>query len=246
MAWYTKLSSLGLVRMYTLNYDRNFKMLAKATGVDAFEGFKDHKDELGDRKLDLHRILTDIDSPVHYNLHGSTHWQVHPRDEYTQLINPWISLTPFHSFEMNSSESTVAQVDRGRSFQVSNIISGYQKSHKSLISPFRQMQAAFDRDCMVADEIIVIGYSLGDYHINSSIINALKANQKVKIHLIDPIYSGKQGYDILVQRKIKILSDLFHFKRTELVYSDDNHTCSYFEDRLCVTSTGFAEFLRYV
>jgi|AntRauTorckE6833_2_1112554.scaffolds.fasta_scaffold95727_1 DNA-directed RNA polymerase subunit F len=47
------------------------------------------------------------------------------------------------------------------------------------------MQASFDRDCFLADNLIVIGYSFSDEHINECIRIALLYNSQLKIHIID-------------------------------------------------------------
>ncbi len=248
--WYQALSADSVVRMYTLNYDRNFKLLADKAGITAFEGFEFdeslQEDELNDGQLNLERILSDFDTPIHYNLHGSTYWQVHPTDDFTELNNPWISLSPFPVHEGSYSEKPILQIDKGKNILISNIITGYQKTQKSFVTPFRQMQAAFDRDCILADEIIVVGYSFGDYHINSSIVNALKYNKKLRLHFIDPAYAekdGMKGYDLLVQRLIHIFSDLFHFGRTQPIYSSDRDSCTYFDEKLIVSMVGFDQYL---
>ncbi|MEJ1240585.1 hypothetical protein WBG78_20745 [Chryseolinea sp. T2] len=246
--WYRQMSNDSIVRMYTLNYDRNFKLIAAHLGYDIFEGFSEPS-KVGsiyhDGRLELDKILNREDIAVHYNLHGSSFWNVHPRDQRTQLNNMWVSLNPYISLSSISS-SPVLQINRGQSVQVSNIITGYHKTQKSFATPFRQMQAAFDRDCMLGDRIVVIGYSFGDFHINSSIVNALKYNKKVKLEFVDPAYSevdGRKGYDLLVDRLIHIFSDFFKNKRTRPIYSLDKMCCTYFEDRLKVSMMGFKQYL---
>jgi hypothetical protein len=256
--WYHTISKNTLVRMYTLNYDRLFKVLAEETGISVFEGFEfsevleeaDDEKDLTDGRLNIGRILSDLDSPVHYNLHGSAFWEVHPTDDYTQPNNLWISLSPYPVIESSYSEIPVLQIDKGKSVVASNIITGYQKTQKSFISPFRQMQAAFDKDCVVADELFVIGYSFGDYHINSSIVSALRHNFKLKLHFIDPAYSEKDrkgGYELLVSRMIHTLPGIIpnNFNPQEMppVYSADKNSCSYFKGKLTVTSVGFSQYL---
>ncbi len=230
--WYRSISEDSLVRMYTLNYDRLFKILAEQAGTSVFEGFEcgefiphDHVSP------DIRRILSDFDSPIYYNLHGSAFWQVHPRDEHSQLKSLRISLRPYPVLEMNNSESPVMQIDRGKNIVVSNIITGYQKTQKSFITPFKQMQAAFDKDCFLADELLIIGYSFGDYHINASIVSALRHNHALKLNFIDPAYcekDGMRGYDLLVDKLINIFPDVFSLERTQPIYSENKNTCTYF------------------
>ena len=245
--WIGKLSSSSICRMYTLNYDRIFKILAEIIEISVFDGFECGEFIPEDGiKPNVGRILTDFDSHTHYNLHGCSFWEVNSRDENTELLNPWISLQPFTILGSSSNENAVVQIEKGKSIVISNIVTGYQKAQKSFITPFKQMQAAFDKDCYLADEIYIIGYSFGDAHINTSIKAALTNNVNARIHLIDPIYSeknGDKGYDILVDRLINIIPEFLISERTQPVYSNDNNTCTYFSGKLIVSSIGFNEYL---
>jgi hypothetical protein len=69
---------------------------------------------------------------------------------------------------------------------LTNIITGYQKIQKSILSPCKQMQAAFDRDCCSSDTIYIIGYSFNDEHINAGIKASIQSNQPVKFVIVDP------------------------------------------------------------
>jgi len=52
--------------------------------------------------------------------------------------------------------------------------------------PYKQMQASFDRDCILCERLYIIGYSFGDEHINESIKTALRYNVGIQIIIIDP------------------------------------------------------------
>src|SRR5690606_38649365 len=60
---------------------------------------------------------------------------------------------------------------------------------------FRQMFSAFDRDCLEATEIFLIGYSLGDEHINDIIRNAKRYNNEVEITIVSPTFNEKDELD---------------------------------------------------
>ena len=108
------------------------------------------------------------------------------------------------------------------------------------------MQAAFDKECYLADEIYKIGYSFGDTHVNTSIKAALTNNPNVRIGLIDPVYCekiGNKGYDILVARLINIIREFLNSELTQPVYSNDNNTGTYFSGKLIVNSIGFNDYL---
>ncbi|NOQ25834.1 MAG: hypothetical protein GQ564_10775 [Bacteroidales bacterium] len=86
---------------------------------------------------------------------------------------------------INYSEVPSSETEKGKSIICNNIIAGYQKTQKSVLSPYKQMQASFDRDCLNADNIFIIGYSFSDEHINESIKMALIFNLNLRIHIID-------------------------------------------------------------
>lgn len=100
------------------------------------------------------------------------------------------------------------------------------------------MQAAFDRDCCLADEVYVVGYSLGDEHINESLKTALRHNPKLKVTVIDPGFLvNKMDYEFALH--------LFPFKHQgnmEPKKVRDN-VYNYFADTFAVYTIGLREFL---
>ncbi|HMG10517.1 MAG TPA: hypothetical protein VK609_18525 [Mucilaginibacter sp.] len=123
---------------------------------------------------------------THYNLHGSAFWKVLDLDK-DQLANPEIVLPAGLNLPINNSPASF-QVEKGKTLMVTNIVTGYQKAQKAMITPIKQMQAAFDKDCSFAEHIYLIGYSLGDEHINESIKTAIRHNPTVKISIVDPFF----------------------------------------------------------
>lgn len=205
--WMSSLKEDSILRLYTLNYDRIFKILMANKGIEVFEGFEcgaaiDYSVRI---RANIPKILSDFDCDVHYNLHGSAFWRAKALDK-EQLPNPELFLTCAPEFTMNDNFATM-QVEKGKTIMMTNIVTGYQKAQKTLFSPLKQMQAAFDRDCCFADEIYIIGYSFGDEHINESIKTALRHNENVKITIIDPYFLKS---DLDFQIAIKILP----FKQT--------------------------------
>ena len=245
--WIKALSKDSIIRMYTLNFDRLFKILSEDVGLEVFEGFE-YGNTIPTNGITpkVKRILSDFESDTYYNLHGSAYWNVYSRSPQTQLISPYIALHPYPKLNMNNIETAVIQMEKGKNIVISNIITGYQKTQKSAITPFKQMQSSFDWDCCFANEILIIGYSFGDTHINSSINTALINNPGLKLHFIDPAYCekyGRKGYDLLINRLIHIFPEVFNLSRTQPVYSNNGDTCKYFDDKLIVSAIGFDKFL---
>lgn len=236
-----------ILRLYSLNYDRIFKILALNAGLtELFEGF-----ECGATiapgiilPANIPRIITDFECHCHYNLHGSAFWRIEPRDKGL-FANAEIFLQGSPRLQINLSEQPYIQIEKGKSILISNIITGYQKAQKGFITPFKQMQTAFDRDCILTDDLYIIGYSFGDEHINMSIKTALKHNPKIKIHIVDPAYdegAGNKGYDLLVNRFLNIFT---HFLQNRGALNKINERCcQYFDGKITVYTMGMKEFLK--
>lgn len=238
-------ASEGPVRMYNLNYDRIFKVLLERNNIPVFDGFEYGEALSYDiEKLapELNRILEDTSCHTHYNLHGSNDWLVEREDEAI-LPNPRIFITPYMNLAINESTAAM-QIEKGRSIVISNIITGYQKAQKSFMAPFKQMQSAFDRDCMNADILYIIGYSFGDEHVNATIRTATLYNPALKVMIVDPAYSDMDN----PKNNDKLVRVFENHFAAWLPYIHDrkrigeNHE-SYFGDRIHVYSIGFKEFL---
>lgn len=184
--WMSHIGRSNILRLYTLNYDRIFKILLERQDIRVFEGFNatEYVPYGAYIKPEIRKILMDTDSNVHYNLHGSIHWEVLNSDR-SGLPSPEIGLTTGGHLQINDMAS-IAQIEKGKTTVLSSIITGYHKVQKSNLSPFRQMYNAFDRDCILADKIYIVGYSFGDEHINQIIKTVLKCNDNAKIIIIDP------------------------------------------------------------
>lgn len=246
LKWLERLNlNENILRIYSLNYDRNFKVLALKSGIsEIFEGYECGESvELGTKiRANIPRIITDFDCHCHYNLHGSAFWVPEQRDKF-QLFNEELFLQASPHLTINSTEQPYIQIEKGKSIIVSNIITGYQKAQKGYIAPFKQMQSAFDSDCIFTDVLYIIGYSFGDEHINMSIKTALKYNPKIKICIVDPTYDerdGKNGYKLLQQKFINVFTHYLNNFTSKRI----NETCNeYFDEKIIVYGIGMKEFL---
>jgi len=189
------------IRAYTLNYDRLFKVILENRGISLFEGFEYDKIQPGKYiPPNLQRIYSDIDSHVYYNLHGSAYWHIEPIN-FHQLPDYFVFLKGVPSFTSNLFTHCSKQIEKGKNILLTNIITGYQKVQRTSFHPFKQMQAAFDRDCLNADKIYIIGYSWEDEHINESLRSILKFNNNADINIIDPYFSSND-FDLKVDQNI--------------------------------------------
>ncbi len=237
--WMKGIELKSSLRIYTLNYDRLFKILLERSNISVFEGFN-----CGEYvpfgypglRANVLKILTDFDCNVHYNLHGSSFWEVEPLDK-EQLPNSEIFLTAA-PITIPNNDHAILQMEKGKTIMVNNIITGYQKAQKSLITPYKQMQAAFDRDCCFANEIYIVGYSLGDEHINESIKTAIRHNGNVKITLVDPFFlKNKLDFQMAIK--------LFPFRQSGYMNptSMNNKVHKFFDGAFILYTMDFKEFL---
>jgi hypothetical protein len=174
----------GIVRLYTLNYDRLIKVILENRGIDVFEGFDSEAIIPYNTQIvpNIKRIIEDTNCTCSFNLHGCCEWKL-------QLLNNYKNYLPVlkvgQQLAFNYPDYPIFETEQGKPGILTNIIAGYQKTQRSTLTPFKQMQYSFDRDCLASDKIIIVGYSFNDEHINESIRMALIYNQNVKIHIVD-------------------------------------------------------------
>lgn len=230
--WLKSKSESYSVRLYTLNYEDIFYCLAKEEGIDFFNGFGDFIcTRYGNiSPPNLFKIISDTDSNIHYNLHGSIYWTI---------VESEIYLAEYLFFPTNQKPMTF-QIDKGKNTILSPIISGYQKTHKISLSPFRQMHFSFDRDCMNASEIYIFGYSFGDEHINEGIKIAIRHNHNIKIFVVDPGFIKDERDKYFLQSLEPYFSkgkmNYFGKKINDKIYE-------YFDGQINVYLMSFKEFL---
>lgn len=225
--------------MYTLNYDRIFKILLNDIDLSFFEGFdvtNSIKDMEGLR-ANVPKILNDSNCNVYYNLHGSVFWKVLALNN-NGLPQPEVVYTGFPNLPMNDEQANV-QIEKGKPVYLTNIITGYQKAQKAMITPFKQMHFSFDRDCTNAKKIYIVGYSFGDEHINECLKTALRFNNNLLLEIIDP-------YFINNKLDLKLNLTIFQFIDNEYPFPKkiEENKYSYFKDRVIVYTLEFKDYLK--
>jgi hypothetical protein len=155
------------VRIYTTNYDRLIPRIFEKynSAKEVFDGFylPDRGQNTG--TANIARILNDDSCLNYYNLHGSAYWGIND-----------INQPNFHSFKrwvksanFNNNEKYFSQSQPFDEHLLTPIISGYNKLNKVQITPLRHFMNAFEKDVYLATEIIIVGYSFSDPHINNVI-----------------------------------------------------------------------------
>lgn len=140
-------------RWYTLNYDDWIKRYYTKIQID--DGFIDDNEFL----LFLHEIP--LNHHCHYNLHGCINWTVNSNKG---LIKRKPKGTSFSYEDINVYSSYNMAKDP---LILTPIISGYNKATRISYEPFLSLFNAFSYDVSNADLLIVVGYGLGDQHMNN-------------------------------------------------------------------------------
>jgi len=243
--WINKVNGYNVARMYTLNYDRNFKILMERSKYtySVFEGFDCSDVVAYGEKLrpNIKRILEDQNCHSHYNMHGSVFWRAEARN-HNQLELPEFFLSSFAHLEVNTDEYPTFQSERGKTIFLSNIITGYQKTQKGIFSPFKQMQSAFDRDCILGDTLYIIGYSFGDEHINSTIRTTISENDEIKIVIVDPSFT-KGTFDQTVALRIFASAKNLHQMQPKTL-SHDKNIHVFFGGKITVHTKTFLQYMK--
>lgn len=232
--WIKNKYKQNVLRFYTLNYDNLFKALLEEDNITCFDGFLEKYQDDYFAETDVKRIVTDTDSSIHYNLHGSSYWNVLSNLMY-DIQYPIIVKNESIRLPLSDNVSSF-QMEKGKSIFVSNIITGYQKTQKSAMTPFRQMQSAFDKDCILADKIKIIGYSFNDEHINESIKIAFKENSNLKIEIVDPNFINNKMDETFALNLFPILDDSLHSDAANKRYN-------YLKGRIIVYTKYFSDYL---
>jgi len=236
--WMKIHSDKNILRLYTLNYERIFKILLEGNGISLFEGFDCGGNiPKGDYlRANIPKILSDTQCNSYYNLHGSAYWKVLSLDK-NDLPNPEIALTSGLNLPINNKPASF-QIEKGKTLLVTNIITGYQKVQKSIISPFRQIHSAFDKDCCFADKVYIIGYSFGDEHINQSLKTAIRYNDNLKVIIIDPNFiENGMDYEFAIKMFPNRQSGNINPKKVS------ENLFSYFDGSFLIHTLTFEEFL---
>jgi len=158
-----------VLRIYTTNYDHLWPKVLKKE-IDLFNGFDLPIEAPGIRKFgpDIQHILTKRDEDCYYNLHGSVYFEYKTANFLgTDNLGKFIYQPDFSVSEVGQHGS--AYVNPSESIKANNIITGYSKVQRTFLEPIKAFHHSLAMDCMEADEVVTIGYSFSDHHINRSI-----------------------------------------------------------------------------
>ncbi len=236
--------SNGITRIYTTNYDRLIPYIFRQHNTPVFDGFSDSlpkEYEVGFHP-DIKRIMLDQESTNYYNLHGSMYWTY--STEISQL-QPGFICTP-NKEQSNYATFSQAAANPRESFFVSNIVTGYNKLQRTNLPPLNAFSYAFQRDCIEADTLVVVGYSYSDSHINRIIQNGIAAtgNKQKRFFIGCLPEEAPEAYFEYGQEGFALAKNLYGkhgFDNRNMKIQDSWVS---FQDRNCyVYRNGFQEFL---
>ena len=218
------------INFFTSNYDNLIPTIIDNGTI--FNGFDITLTGEAGKLYNTNKILNDNSIIKHYNLHGSIFWH------YEYLLEKLEYQYVFKEGEYNLPILSHTQITNpGEELVMSNIITGYNKSQRTLLQPFSLFMDTFIRECSKADILLIIGYSFSDKHINRilSIPFDYASPKIINItHSEDNFLQTKEGHrftDIL-KNKDKLSDSLLD---GNLISSRDN--------KQKIFITGFKDFL---
>lgn len=169
------------VKIYSLNYDRVIPHLFEESINDGTYQYK----SLCDRNFsyDIPKFLND--EFTYFNLHGS----IYLKQDSNRLYEAVQSKLP----ERLNFAHHIKGGSPNKLKIFSPIIAGYSKSERILSEPFHFGISSFIIDCLTCDEIVIVGYSFGDNHINNIISHYVKTKN---LTIVDFKKDGKDMEDL--------------------------------------------------
>lgn len=218
------LTDSGTVRGYTLNYD-DFLLKQNCIKSDFFNGFTKENDY----RYDYKRIISGLNIHCIYNLHGSFHFHEQPSKDFRIIELSYKPGIP----DVHNLSTQIPLLN----FPVIPfpIITGNYKLSKTLIQPMDAFNHVFRYDCFNSDEIIIIGYSFNDPHINNIISTSITHNKDISLKIITKI-SESNSYNF-----ISALIRALKYNETEIKNAEINSkpASEIIKDKLVIYSDGF-------
>ena len=175
-----KLREDHVTRIYTTNYD-DFLLQA---APDLYTGFDSEPSPDG-KLFDRRRFWQATDLDCIFHLHGSVHLA------FGRPQTPDSDLGELHWFDdrdaalpYSSSGSVESRMDGSQIIRAA-LITGLDKFSRIRQQPLSHYYASMARDAMTADVIYVIGYGLGDLHLNTWLGEARRMNPMPPLLFID-------------------------------------------------------------
>ena len=170
-----------IIRIYTTNYD-DFLLQA---APDLYTGF-DSKPSPDAKRFDRRAFWQATDTDCVFHLHGSVHLS------FTFPSTPDADLGDLYWFDNRTaalsyssySGSGERRMDGSRIVRTA-VITGLDKFSRLQQRPLLHYYASMARDAMTADIIYVLGYGLGDLHLNTWLAEARRMKPAPPLVFVD-------------------------------------------------------------
>lgn len=147
------------INFFTTNYDNLIPNILENKNV--FNGFDTRNHDNDELLYNSKKIIFDDSVIKFFNLHGSIYWH------HEFLMDHMEYQFVFKDQEYNLPLfSQTDFTNPGEELVLSNIITGYNKTQRTLSPPFSLMLESFFKECIRADVLLIIGYSFSDNHLN--------------------------------------------------------------------------------
>ncbi len=185
-----------VIRIYSTNYD-NIPNKCFPKSQPLFNGFNMSSNgseyfEKRSGEIDVRRIINDDNCNCFYNLHGSCNFDFHP---YDYKVNGKCNEDEVKYREDNDivySDDDFNQTNQnGKPILNPTIITGQQKIIRTALEPYSSFMNSFKRDCLDdnCSEIICIGCSFSDEHLNQIFQVVLGEDKSPKITIVSKLDS---------------------------------------------------------
>jgi hypothetical protein len=179
------------ITIATINYDNCIERKAEDMGVPCFTGLVHPTvGEVGGWNVD--GTFPELDNGIDLiKLHGSTTWLWYtPQEDIlgfkTRII---LELSDDGMRQMVARIKSGSVSDEAVSRQLAVIFGGHNKL--TVEGPFLDLLTKFKAKLKKHRELVVIGYSFRDPHINYSIIQWLEGDRNRRIHIVEPRASAE-------------------------------------------------------
>jgi len=195
------LSREGIVRHYTLNYDR-LAAEVEPSGMNIFDGFDGEaiQDEDGSDcwVANPQRVRRDRNTDCAYNLHGSIRFAERAFEEEGNVTSgrrtlEWVRNDDANYPHNGRSPESISTTQEDR--VVTNIVTGRQKPDRMLMEPQRAFYQSFGMDSAEADIFLVVGYSFSDPHVNALLEERMNRREGTEMWFVGYDSEAKKKFD---------------------------------------------------
>ena len=207
-------------KIYSLNYDR---LIPHLIGYTIYDGTLKTSDFFS---YDLKKFKDSKQS--YFNLHGSIYLKI----EIDQTFLSYrVRQCGIPQGLIDALEQEGGSPNDRKLF--SPIIAGYSKSQRMLGEPFNLGIGAFMEDCNLCDELIIVGYSFSDPHINSIIRNYFPIREKEML---------------IVDKKNRLELEQILMSKFNIVNPFRNDGTGFYNerDKIKLYSMGFLDYMKLI